>query len=122
MVHTFLDFELDEDLFELRSRGVVIATQGRVFAMIAYLLHARDRVVGKGELMKALWKGNVVSETAISQVVMLARKALGDEGETQRVIKTVRGRGFRFVAPVASAGARAPGVEARASVREPSVE
>jgi DNA-binding winged helix-turn-helix (wHTH) protein/tetratricopeptide (TPR) repeat protein len=111
MVHRFLDFELDENLFELRSRGEVIATQSRVFALIAYLLHARDRVVGKGELMKALWKGNVVSETAISQVVMLARKALGDEGETQRVIKTVRGRGFRFVAPVTSAAAGAPSAD-----------
>jgi DNA-binding winged helix-turn-helix (wHTH) protein/tetratricopeptide (TPR) repeat protein len=118
MVHTFLDFELDEDLYELRSRGEVIATQARVFALIVYLLHARDRVVGKGELMKALWKGNVVSETAISQVVMLARKALGDEGETQRVIKTVRGRGFRFVAPVGSVAARAATREAATDARE----
>jgi DNA-binding winged helix-turn-helix (wHTH) protein len=115
MVHAFLDFELDEELFELRSRGEVIATQSRVFAMIAYLLHARDRVVGKAELMKALWKGNVVSETAISQVVMLARKALGDEGESQRVIKTVRGRGFRFVAPVHSVNERRSSVEVRLS-------
>jgi DNA-binding winged helix-turn-helix (wHTH) protein len=99
-VQTFLDFELDEDLFELRSRGEVISVQARVFAMIAYLLHARDRVVSKDELRRALWKGTAVSEATINQVVMLARKALRDEGESQRVIKTVRGRGFRFVAPV----------------------
>jgi DNA-binding winged helix-turn-helix (wHTH) protein len=122
MVHTFLDFELDEDLFELRSHGEVIATQARVFALIVYLLHARDRVVGKGELMKALWKGNVVSETAISQVVMLARKALGDEGDTQRVIKTLRGRGFRFVAPVGSVGGRGPAGAPGTAAREPLTE
>lgn len=99
-VHTFLDFQLDEDLFELRSRGEVIATQARVFALIRYLLQHRQRVVSKEELVKALWDGAVVSDTAISQVVMLARKALRDEGDRQRVIKTVRGRGFRFIAEV----------------------
>jgi DNA-binding winged helix-turn-helix (wHTH) protein len=62
--------------------------------------------------MNALWAGNVVSDAAISQVIMLARKALQDEGDAQRVIKTVRGRGIRFVAPVESAAkARAQNVE-----------
>jgi predicted ATPase/DNA-binding winged helix-turn-helix (wHTH) protein len=102
MRHTFLDFELDEEVYELRSRGEVIATQARVFALIAYLLHHRQRVVSKDELMGALWKGTVVSDAAISQVIMLARKALRDEGDAQRIIKTVRARGFRFVAAVAS--------------------
>jgi DNA-binding winged helix-turn-helix (wHTH) protein/tetratricopeptide (TPR) repeat protein len=100
MVYSFLGFELDEQLFELRHEGQVVATQTRVFGMIAYLLHHRDRVVGKDELIRELWQATVASDTAISQVVMLARKALGDEGDSQRIIKTVRGRGFRFIAEV----------------------
>jgi DNA-binding winged helix-turn-helix (wHTH) protein/tetratricopeptide (TPR) repeat protein len=108
MRHTFLDFELDEELYELRSRGEVIATQARVFALIAYLLHHRQRVVSKDELMGAIWKGTVVSDAAISQVIMLARKALRDEGDAQRIIKTVRARGFRFVASVGTAEVEAP--------------
>jgi DNA-binding winged helix-turn-helix (wHTH) protein/tetratricopeptide (TPR) repeat protein len=103
MLHTFLDFELDEELCELRCQGQAVATQGRVLDLIALLLRSRDRVVSRDELMDTLWQGNVVSDAAISQVIMLARKALGDEGESQRVIKTVRGRGIRFVAPVQSA-------------------
>jgi DNA-binding winged helix-turn-helix (wHTH) protein/tetratricopeptide (TPR) repeat protein len=109
MLHTFLDFEIDEARCELRFQGAPIATQGRVFDLIVYLLRARERVVSRDELMNALWHGNVVSDAAISQVIMLARKALNDEGESQRVIKTVRGRGIRFVADVASAEAAAAG-------------
>lgn len=100
MKFRFLDFELDETLFELRFGGEVVATQARVFAMIAYLLHHRDRVVSKQELIRELWRAQAISDTAISQVVMLARKALRDEGDSQRIIKTVRGRGFRFIASV----------------------
>ena len=100
MVYTFLGFELDERLFELRFEGQVVPTQARVFGMIAYLLKHRDRVVTKDELIRELWQAMVASDTAISQVVMQARKALRDEGDSQRIIKTVRGRGFRFVADV----------------------
>ncbi|MDB4973557.1 MAG: transcriptional regulator [Myxococcaceae bacterium] len=114
MLHTFLDFELDEELSELRSQGQVIAAQSRVFDMIVYLLRARDRVVRRDELMDALWQGNVVSDAAISQVIMLARKAVRDEGESQRVIKTLRGRGIRFVADVQS---RSREAEPRLSMR-----
>ncbi|HEY6878331.1 MAG TPA: AAA family ATPase, partial [Polyangiales bacterium] len=102
MLHKFLDFELDEECCELRSQGQVVATQRRVFDLIVHLLRQRDRVVSRDELIDALWQGNVVSDAAISQVIMLARKALRDEGESQRVIKTVRGRGIRFVAQVDS--------------------
>src|SRR4051794_1910622 len=100
MIHRFLEFELDETLFELRFGGEVVTTQARVFAFITYLLRHRSRVVSKAELIRELWKAQAVTDAAISQVVMLARKALRDEGDLQRIIKTVRGRGFRFVAQV----------------------
>ena len=102
MLHTFLDFELDEKRCELRRDGKPVPTQGRVFDLIVYLLRERERVVSRDELMDALWDGNVVSDAAISQVIMQARKALGDEGDAQRVIKTLRGRGVRFAADVQS--------------------
>src|ERR1700754_2095960 len=108
MIHRFLDFELDETLFELRRGGEVVTTQARVFAFIAYLLRHRSRVIGKDELIRELWKAQAVTDAAISQVVMLARKALNDEGDTQRIIKTVRGRGFRFVAELAQTAAVQP--------------
>ena len=100
MIYTFFDFELDEELYELRARGEVVDTQARVFALIHYLLANRERVVSKEELVQTVWKGTVVSDTAISQVVMLARRALRDDCDRPRVLKTLRGRGFRFVAEV----------------------
>ncbi|MFT3927010.1 MAG: AAA family ATPase [Myxococcales bacterium] len=127
MLHTFLDFELDEERCELRLQGQPIPVQGRVFDLIVLLVHARERVVSRDELMHGLWQGAVVSDAAVSQIIMLARKALGDEGESQQVIKTVRGKGIRFVADVQSrAGAltRPSGdvLGARASTQPPVAE
>lgn len=103
VIHGFGEFHWDEGLFELRYRGAPVAATPRVLELIAYLIRHRDRAVGKDELLTALWKGVNVSETALSQTILLARKALGDDGERQGFIKTVRGRGFRFVADVREA-------------------
>ena len=106
MIYAFDDFELDEELFELRYRGEIVPLQARVWKTIAHLIEQRTRVVSKAELLETVWAGTAVSETAISQVIMLARKALHDESEQPHIIKTVRGRGFRFVAEVQVVPAR----------------
>lgn len=100
MIYRFQDFELDEGRLELRRAGVDIAIQARVLRALLYLVRHRDRVVPKDELCDAVWQDIVVSDAALAQVIMHARKALGDEGEQQTLLKTVRGRGFRFVADV----------------------
>jgi len=109
MIYAFADFELDEQLFELRYRGEPVPIQARVWKTIAYLVQQRARVVDKAELLEAVWAGTAVSEAAISQVIMLARKALGDDTGQQRIIKTVRSRGFRFVATVQAKVSGTPG-------------
>jgi DNA-binding winged helix-turn-helix (wHTH) protein/tetratricopeptide (TPR) repeat protein len=98
MIYRFQDFELDEARLELRRGGVDVAIQARVLRALIYLVKHRDRVVSKDELCDAVWQDLVVSDAALAQVVMHARKALGDEGEQQTLLKTVRGRGFRFIA------------------------
>jgi DNA-binding winged helix-turn-helix (wHTH) protein len=98
MIHRFLDFELDEGRFELRRGGRVIPTQARAFKLLVRLVHHRDRVVTKRELIDSVWEGTIVTEAAISQAVMAARRALDDE--KQALILTVRGQGFRFAADV----------------------
>lgn len=115
MIYAFAEFELDEELFELRYRGEPVPVQARVWKTICYLVQQRARVVDKAELLDAVWAGTAVSETAISQVIMLARKALRDETGQQRIIKTVRGRGFRFVAKVEHAKERAAQLEVAVS-------
>src|SRR5262245_33907252 len=113
----FGDFELDESRYELRRRGAPVAVQPRVLDLILHLARHRERVVGKDELLDAIWKGTAVTEASLSQALSVARRALDDTSEAQRVIRTVRSKGFRFVAPVRDA---ASGVSARAAARAPA--
>ena len=92
--------ELDTLLFELRRRGQRVPLEPQAFDVLAYLVSHRDRVVPKDELMDAIWGGRYVTETAVTSRIKQARKALGDDGQAQRLIRTMHGRGYRFVAPV----------------------
>jgi DNA-binding winged helix-turn-helix (wHTH) protein len=94
----FEEFELDEARFELRRRGRPVPVQPKVLDLLLFLARQRERVVSKDELLDSVWPGVTVSEASLSQAVSLARKALGDGPEAQRCIRTVRGRGFQFVA------------------------
>jgi len=98
MVFLFDDLELDTSLFELRRGGVRVPLEPQVFSVLAYLVAHRDRVVSKEELMDEVWGGRFVSETAVTSRIKQARRALGDDGKSQRVIRTVHARGYRFVA------------------------
>lgn len=113
MIHSFLEFQLDEERFELRRAGEVVPLQARVFKLLTYLARHHERVVSKRELNRSVWEASVVTETAVSQAIMMARKALGDE--QQQLIRTVRGQGFRLHAPVLSStqAARATTLEAQ---------
>ncbi|MFK7964106.1 MAG: winged helix-turn-helix domain-containing tetratricopeptide repeat protein [Burkholderiaceae bacterium] len=102
MTIQFADFELDPDLFELRKGGELIAVEPKVFGLIAHFAANPDQVFTNDQLIEAVWSGRTVSDTTISSCIKNARKALGDTGEAQQFIKTVRGRGFRFVAIVKS--------------------
>jgi DNA-binding winged helix-turn-helix (wHTH) protein len=109
MIYAFADCELDTDLFALRRAGVDCAIEPRIFDLLLFLIQQRDRVVLKRELLDELWQGRCVSDASLNHCVMLARRAVGDCGEAQDVIRTHRRRGFRFVAPVSvgvSAGVR----------------
>ena len=77
--------------------------------MLVYLVQHRDRVVPKEELLEQLWPQQYVSEAILSQRLMLVRKAVGDSGSQQRVIKTVHRRGYRFIATVEEQTEVSPG-------------
>ena len=100
MIHAFADCELDEGLFQLRRRGQVVRIEPKVFDVLLHLLHHRDRVVSKIELLDALWPGEAVSESVLPRCIAAARRAIGDDRTRQALIQTVHGRGFRFVAAV----------------------
>jgi TolB-like protein/class 3 adenylate cyclase/Tfp pilus assembly protein PilF len=96
----FGDFELDVALFELRRGGKHVAIEPQVFNLLVYLARNRDRTVTKDEIFGEIWGGRAVSEAALSSQIKAARRALGDNGSSQHTIRTVHGRGFRFLAPV----------------------
>jgi DNA-binding winged helix-turn-helix (wHTH) protein len=92
--------ELDVDRMELTRGGEPVAVEPQVFDVLAYLLRNRDRVVIKNELLDNIWGDRFVSESALTSRIKSARRAVGDTGRDQRIIRTVHGRGYRFVADV----------------------
>jgi len=98
MLYRFHDCELDDSLYQLRRSGKLISIEPKVFDVLVYLLHSRDHVVTKDELLEKLWPDQVVSETALTRCIVVARKAVGDNGTKQQVIETQHGRGYRFIA------------------------
>jgi DNA-binding winged helix-turn-helix (wHTH) protein len=96
----FGDYELDEQLYEVRRAGELLKLARKVFDVLAYLLHHRERLVPKEALLEKLWPGQVVGEAALTRCITAARKALGDDGNRQEIIKTQHGRGYRLIAPL----------------------
>ena len=100
MIFVFDDWELDTGLYELRHRGQAAKVEPQVFDLLYFLLRNRDRVVSRDEIVDEVWDGRIVSEATISTCLKGARQAVGDDGRQQRLIRTVHGRGFRFVGDV----------------------
>jgi DNA-binding winged helix-turn-helix (wHTH) protein len=105
MIYVFDDdYELDLQRYELRYAGKLVRVEPQVFNVLVYLVQHRDRVVSKEELLEQLWPGRFVGESVLTSRLMAARKAVGDSGRRQRIIQTLHGRGYRFVAPVEERG------------------
>jgi TolB-like protein/tetratricopeptide (TPR) repeat protein len=100
MKYRFGEFELDLAKVELRSAGVLRPLEPQVFALLAFLVEHHERLVSRDELLEKVWDGRLVSDSALASRVKAARKALGDDGKAQRLIRTIHGRGLRFVAEV----------------------
>jgi pimeloyl-ACP methyl ester carboxylesterase/DNA-binding winged helix-turn-helix (wHTH) protein len=101
-IYVFGEHELDLGRFQLRRNGAVVHLEPKVFDVLAFLVAHHDRVVPKEELLDHIWGHRFVSESALTTRLKEARRAVGDDGDHQRLIRTVRGRGYRFVAEVAS--------------------
>jgi class 3 adenylate cyclase len=103
MLFSFEDYVLDTGRRELRRGRAVIAVQPQVFDLLEYLICNRERVVTKDDMLDAIWGGRVVSESALTTRINAARTALGDNGEDQRLIRTLPRKGIRFVGVVREA-------------------
>ncbi len=97
MIYRFDAFELDTDRHELRRDGEAVAIEPQVFALLAFLVSNANRMVSKDEISEHVWGGRIVTESALSSRIKSVRQCLGDDGKTQRYVRTVHGQGFRFV-------------------------
>ena len=100
MTFEFGGFVLDTRRVELRRGDRTVPLEPKSYDLLRLLVANRDRVVARDEIFDQVWPGVFVTEASLSTAVAQIRKALGDDGQTQSFVKTVRGRGFRFVAEV----------------------
>lgn len=103
MLLVFDDCVLDLDRRELVRGAETVPTAPKVFDLLVYLAQQRERVVTRDDLIDAVWRGRIVSESTLASHINAVRKAVGDDGQQQRVIRTVARKGFRFVADLRKA-------------------
>ena len=108
----FGDHLLDIERRELRRGGEPVSLEPQVFDLLVYLVRNRDRVVGRNDLVAAVWGGRIVSESAITTRINAVRRAVGDSGSAQAVIRTLTRKGVRFIAPVTERSGAGPDVAA----------
>ena len=100
MLYLFGDCELEPQRFELRRSGQVRPIEPQVFDVLVLLIRERHRVVSKQELLDTVWGHRFVGDSALTSRIKSLRQAVGDDGTTQGIVRTVRSRGYQFVAHV----------------------
>lgn len=100
MIYQFANLELDCDRRELRAAGAHVAVEPQVFALLRLLVEQHGRTVTKPEILASVWNGRIVSDSAVSSRIKSVRRAIGDDGSEQAMIRTIHGIGFCFVADV----------------------
>jgi TolB-like protein len=100
MQFVFANHKLDANRRELSCRGRQVPIEPQVFDLLLYLLENRDRVVSKDDLYDNIWEGRIVSESTLTSRINAARKAVGDSGRDQLLVRTIARKGFRFVGDV----------------------
>ncbi len=100
MIYEFGHFHLDTDKFLLTANDNRIEVEPQVFDLLVFLIENKDKLVTRDEIFKNLWHGKEVLDATLSNHIKIARAILEDDGQAQLVIKTIRGRGYQFIAPI----------------------
>src|SRR6478609_4933799 len=102
MIFHFTDHLLDTERRELRRGAEPVAIEPQVLDLLIHLLENRERVVSKDDLIASVWEGRIVSDATLSSRIYAARKALGDTGQDQKLIRTIPRKGHRFIGAVST--------------------
>jgi DNA-binding winged helix-turn-helix (wHTH) protein/predicted ATPase len=103
MLFIFSDYVLDTTRRELRRGESVLSVQPQVFDLLEYIIRNRGRVVSRDDMLDAVWGGRIVSESTLATRINAARGAIGDDGKSQQLIRTLSRKGIRFVGEVREA-------------------
>jgi TolB-like protein/tetratricopeptide (TPR) repeat protein len=110
----FSDYVLDTDRRELRCGERAIEVEPQVLDLLIFLIENNDRVITKDDLIESIWGGRIVSDTTLTSRIYAARKAIGDSGRSQQLIRTIARKGLRFVGELRVQSAETtPAIEAR---------
>jgi DNA-binding winged helix-turn-helix (wHTH) protein/predicted negative regulator of RcsB-dependent stress response len=118
VIYTFGNCEIDTERYELRRDRALHPVEPQVFEVLAYLVTNRARVVTKAELLDNIWGDRFVSESALTSRIKAVRRAVGDDGQRQEIVRTVHGRGYRFVATAEETSAIPETVDTGAGVHD----
>ena len=111
MIYLIGAIAIDTEAYEVRRDGSPVAVEPQVFDLLVLLVENRDRIVTRDEIIEQVWKGRIVSDAAISSRIKAARRAIGDDGKAQGLIRTIHRRGLRFVGDVVVEGVRLPALD-----------
>jgi TolB-like protein len=111
---SFGDYVLDIDRRELTRGSEQISLGPQVFDLLVYLVKNRERVVSKDDLIEGVWGGRIVSESTLTSHINAVRKAVGDSGDEQNLIRTIARKGFRFIGEISENRPVGPGVSQQA--------
>src|SRR5436853_1944556 len=100
MILSFGEYTIDVERRELMRAKVPVHVEPQVFDLLVYLVDNCERVVSKDDLIASVWHGRIVSDSTLTSRINAARKAVGDSGDEQRIIRTLARKGFRFVGTV----------------------
>jgi TolB-like protein len=117
----FGDIEIDSEKRELKRAGAPVHVEPQVFDVLIHLVQNRDRVISKSDLFGAVWGGRIVSESTLTSRINAARRAVGDDGAQQKLIRTMPRKGFRFLGDVTEETA-APVSGAAESIELPALD
>jgi TolB-like protein/DNA-binding winged helix-turn-helix (wHTH) protein len=100
VIYRFEAYALDADRYELRRGSDLVPVEPQVLDVLLHLVRNRGRLVSRDDLIADVWDGRIVSESTLTSRVCAARHAIGDDGEQQRLIRTLPHKGYRFIAVV----------------------
>jgi TolB-like protein len=100
LLFLFDNVSVDTDRRELRRDGRLQSIEPQVFDLLEFLIRNRDRMVSRDDVLAAVWNGRIVSESTLASRINAARAVIGDNGQDQRLIRTVLRKGIRFVGAV----------------------